>query len=212
VKPRLEPSARKGTTRRSESGEGCFDVSGVLSQRGSGRGKTALDDEGLQRRARPPKGKAGPQSTVSQTRGIGAQAIERSCSRSVLIAEVDERRLAIPPDGGRSSLSSFTGAKGERASEAGSRRQSCENGGGLPSRPGWACGTFTEQFVSGRQARRVEGALVEGRRPGSWRLPSLTRRRAEAGLARGARWLGELERRKPLGGTRNGEARKGEPG
>jgi len=157
--------------------------------------------------------KAGPQSTVSQTSRIGAQAIERSCSRSVLVAEVDERRLAIPPDGGRSSLSSFTGARGERASEAGSRRQSCENGGGLLSRPGTSglcvCGAIRE-----RAARdgRVEGALVEGRRPGSRRQSSLTRRRAEAGLAHGAGWLGETrEAQAKWVSPEQPRSRKGEP-
>jgi len=125
----------------------------------------------------------------------------------------------IPPDGGRSSLSSFIGASGERASEAGSRRQSCENGGGLPSRPGTG-GLCVYEAIRGQAAchGRVEGALVEGRRPGSRRQLSLTRRRAEAGLAHGAGWLGETREVDAgnggdrMGATRNGEARKGEPG
>jgi hypothetical protein len=106
----------------------------------------------------------------------------------------------IPPDGGRSSLSSLTGVSGERASEAGSRRQSCENGGGLPSRPGTS-GLCVYGAIRERPARddRVEGALVEGRRPGPWRQPSLTRRRAEADLVCDAGWLGEARRRKPSG-------------
>jgi hypothetical protein len=66
-------------------------------------------------------------------------------------------------------------ARGERASKAGSRRQSRENGDGLLVIP-------RESFSdSSRAVRRMtsgeEGALVEGRRPDSWRPSSLTRRR-----------------------------------
>jgi len=66
-------------------------------------------------------------------------------------------------------------AWGERASKAGSRRQSRENGGGLLVIP-------RESFSDrSRAVRRTssgeERALVDGRRPGSWIPSSLTRRR-----------------------------------
>jgi len=82
----------------------------------------------------------------------GVQTIERSCSRVVLIAEVDERRLAFRlTAAGLVSLHE----RGERASEAGSRRRSRENGGGLPPMPS----------ESGqREHTSMEGVLVGGRR------------------------------------------------
>jgi hypothetical protein len=88
---------------------------------------------------------------------------------------------------------------GERASEAGSRRQSCENGGGLPSRPGQRVVRLRSNSWASGKRDRVEGALVEGRRPGSWKQPSLTRRRAETGLVFGAIGWVELAGRKPRG-------------
>jgi hypothetical protein len=82
-----------------------------------------------------------------------------------LVAEVDERRLACA-HGRWSSLVRTrvhrVRARGERAPEAGSRRQSRENGDGLLVIP---C------------ASGVEGALVDGRHPGVWTASPLTRGR-----------------------------------
>jgi hypothetical protein len=83
---------------------------------------------------------------------------ERSCSWTVLIAEVDERRLAC-----HRTVTGLVSPmwRCERASEAGSRRQSRETVAGSPR-------SLREQ---------VEGALVDGRRSGLSKQPSLTRRR-----------------------------------
>lgn len=180
----------------------------VLFQRGRGRGERALDDEGLQRRSRPPGRVRRAQSPRRAESGFGRSS---GRARGVFwLQKSTSGAWPIPPDGGRSSLSSFTGARGERASEAGSRRQSCENGGGFLSRPGTSglcvCGAIRE-----RAARdgRVEGALVEGRRPGSRRQPSLTRRRAEVSLAHGAGWLGETREAQAEWVSPKRRARKG---
>jgi hypothetical protein len=69
--------------------------------------------------------------------------------------------------------------RGERAPEAGSRRRSRENGGGLLVIP---------------RASGVEGALVDGRHPDAWRSSPLTR-------GRGKRvWLSDAARFRPRGG------------
>jgi hypothetical protein len=83
------------------------------------------------------------QVRFSGSRRFGAQTIQRSCSRIVLIAEVDERRLAfcLTANGLASPKRG-----GERASEAGSRRQSRENGGGFPARPAQAGGGSTRRW------------------------------------------------------------------
>jgi hypothetical protein len=84
-----------------------------------------------------------------------------------LVAEVDERCLACA-QGRRSSLVRTRNidvrARGERTPEAGSRRQSRDNGGGLLVIP---C------------ASGVEGALVDGRHPGVWTSSPLTRGRGK---------------------------------
>jgi hypothetical protein len=68
---------------------------------------------------------------------------DRSCSRTVLIAEVDERHLAF--------YRTVTGLvspmwRGERVPGAGSRRQSRENGGGFPAKSAQAGGGSTRRW------------------------------------------------------------------
>ena len=104
-------------------------------------------------------------SRIGAGRGAGWPFEAQAIRTVVLVDCVDCRsRRAAPgqsPDGDGSSLSlGHTRWKGERASEAGSRRQSRETVAGSPR-------SLREQ---------VEGALVDGRRSGLWKRPSLTRR------------------------------------
>jgi hypothetical protein len=108
----------------------------------------------------------------------GDRAVERSCSWIVLVAEVDERRLVQVGRHARETSVEGVGSShpascsgGEGASEAGSRRQSRENGGGLASIP-----------EGGASRPAGEWALVEGRRPGSEEAVVFDEKAAEAGL------------------------------
>jgi len=118
----------------------------------------------------------------------GDRSISWLCSWIVLVAEVDERRLVQvssgrPRRGHRhESVGSSLPAScpvhvlgGERVSEAGSRRQSREHGGGLSmilylqafvkaAAPEWARAREVE--AKAEAARTGERALVEERRPG----------------------------------------------
>jgi hypothetical protein len=81
----------------------------------------------------------------------GDQAIGSTCSRIVLVAEVDERRLALANPKDLAPLATgetWRHKRSERAPEAGSRWQSRENGGGL----------------SQGSTRQMEGALVRSSR------------------------------------------------
>jgi len=80
-------------------------------------------------------------------RAHGDQAIGSTCSRIVLVAEVDERRSALANPKDLAPLATgetWRHTRSERAPEAGSRWQSRENGGGL----------------SRESTRQMEGALV----------------------------------------------------
>jgi len=208
VKPRLEPFRKEGHHPKKQVRRELIVVLEVPFQRGVGRNERLSPTRGCSGGLVPPGRARKAQSPRRAESGFGRSS---GRARGVFwLQKSTSGAWPIPPDGGRSSLSSFTGARGERASEAGSWRQSCENGGGLPSRPGTS-GFRACEAIRGRVNRdgRVEGALVEGRRPGSRRQSSLTRRRAEAGLAHGAGRLGETrearaewaspERRSPEG-------------
>jgi len=200
VKPRLEPFRKERHHPKKQVRREIIGVRGPvptgLRARAFGRDEghsTTRDCSGVP----PPRRVREAQSPRRANRGSG--------DRAVVLAECfgcRSRRAALGPL--RLTAAGLASPPmerwGERASEAGSRRQSCENGGGFPSRPG-ASGPCVHGAIRGRAARedRVEGALVEGRRPGPWRQPSLTRRRAEADLVCGAGWLGEARRRKPSG-------------
>jgi hypothetical protein len=94
------------------------------------------------------------------------------CSWIVLVAEVDERRLVRPLMAVGSSHPASC-SDGERASEAGSRRQSREHGGGLSMIP---------YPRSARSEGAGEWALVEGRRPGFDEAVTFDEAVAEASL------------------------------
>jgi hypothetical protein len=111
----------------------------------------------------------------------------RSCSRAEsTVAEVGERRW--PPrllfTGEREGLAPSK-RRGEWASEAASWRQSHERGGGLPSR---SCES------------RAEGALVDGRRPGSSYVTNVDAGVTEADLALASHAVGP----RPVGGFHRG--------
>jgi hypothetical protein len=94
---------------------------------------------------------------------IGVRTTQRSCSRMVWLQKSTSGVWpALKGAGLASSALEFIDvrARGERAPEAGSRRQSRENGDRLLVIP---C------------ASGVEGALVDGRRPGVWTASPLTR-------------------------------------
>jgi hypothetical protein len=169
VKPRLEPFRKewnhpKPQVRRGLSWRARGPVpTGPRARRGSIRRRgvaAAVSSPFTGRRARR------AQSPRRAERGSG--------DRAVVLAECFDcrsRRAALGPF--RLTAAGLalplSGAMGERASEAGSRRQSCENGGGLPSRPGTAGCAFAEQFVSGQHATAgwrehssMEGVLVRG--------------------------------------------------
>jgi hypothetical protein len=81
----------------------------------------------------------------------GDQAIGSTCSRIVLVAEVDERRSALANPKDLAPLATgetWRHTRSERAPEAGSRWQSRENGGGL----------------SQGSTRQMEGALARSSR------------------------------------------------
>jgi len=99
----------------------------------------------------------------------GARTIERSCSRIVWIAEVDERRLALRLTAGGSSPSPAEGR-----TSAGSRLAVIQ--------PGRPCKPHRAPRIRWRapfdvSRKQAEGVLVDGRRPGSGKSLPLTRRR-----------------------------------
>jgi len=95
----------------------------------------------------------------------GDQAIVWACSRVVVVAEVDERRLVQTCKGqGSSSLAPVRGsAGGERAPEAGSRWRKPR---AREQRHRWRAPRDPTRGTRKREARQGEGALGDGRRPG----------------------------------------------
>lgn len=136
---------------------------------------------------------------------------DRSCSRTVLIAEVDERHLA--------SYRTVTGLvspmwRGERVSGAGSRRQSRENGGGFPVKSAQAGGGSTrrwkalwpvEAVVFDETAVKAGLASGEGRR-GESRVGG---RRVRQGRQRLRRQLGSRSKTPWPGDTAGGAVDRG---
>jgi len=106
------------------------------------------------------------------------------CSRAVLVAEVDERRLVRPEGHGSSPLAPHASAggssRGESAPEAGSRWRKPR---AREQRHRWRAPRDPTRTARKRGARPGEGALGDGRRPDPASPPSLTRRRGKADLA-----------------------------
>lgn len=106
------------------------------------------------------------------------------CSRAVLVAEVDERRLVRPKGHGSSllapSVSTGGSSRGESAPEAGSRWRKPR---AREQRHRWRAPRDPTRSTRKRGTRPGEGALGDGRRPGPAKPSSLTRRRWKAGLA-----------------------------
>jgi hypothetical protein len=113
----------------------------------------------------PPRPAQAGRAAAAMSRA-GDRRIAWLCSWIVLVAEVDERRLVRPLMAVGSSHPASC-SDGERASEAGSRRQSREHGGGLSMIP-YPRSARIQGRGSGHSSR--EGVLVSTKRL------SLTRR------------------------------------